>query len=494
MLAGILARWCGRPRRSHVRAEAMVEYALIAASVAFVAVAGWSVLRDHEVEYFSALPMQPTPPSAPGALLHPTAIEATNCTPNPLQFGQHLVCSVPRVFDTLSNPADRSSPLGTITWFMDGTPIAGGACALTPLAADSSTCAGMLSMSLTLSDPNLADSTHQVWAAYTQPTTNHLPSTGASFSLFIQRWLLVPGFGTNLCANSINGQPDSVEVGHPITCSARLIDLAPELGNSQGLTWEASTAGQGRGVFTCATTGDLSLLWNNACAPATTWTCAPAVTDCTVVYHRLNNVGSPIGAQNDTLHVHGHGLDLIANLRVTVPAAHGSATWATCERTPTGSFQVQARQTKFAATTSKSLTENSVTCTAYVVDVDPNSALDCTQSPLACSPPGTNPDANTAFAPLGNITWTSPALRAPGTCQLTELSLTLVPLAQAQGLAPGQVNSVSSCSVVLGLVGVGNNNEGPGNGQDAVLTVTYNDSSQHNGSTYEFQLRLNQSS
>src|SRR5437764_68138 len=102
VLAGLLTRWFGGLRRPRARADAMVEYALIAASVAFVAVAGWSVLRDHEIEYFGGLPMQPAPPSAPGALLHPTRIDPTNCTPNPLQFGQKLVCSVPHVFDLLS--------------------------------------------------------------------------------------------------------------------------------------------------------------------------------------------------------------------------------------------------------------------------------------------------------------------------------------------------------------------------------------------------------
>jgi hypothetical protein len=473
----------------------MVEYALIAASVAFVAVAGWSVLRDHEVAYFGSLPVQATPASAPGALLHPTAIEPPNCTSNRLLLGEKLNCSFPRVFDVLSNPADRSAPLGTITWFIDGVPIPDGTCALQALTADSSTCGTGL-MPLTLANASLADNWHQVWAAYTSPTTNHLPSTGSQFRLFIQRWQLFPGFGSHLCSNLVTGQLDRVEIGHPITCSARIVDLAPELPNTEGFTWEAS-GNRGRGVFTCATNGDLSLLWNKGCAPAATWTCDPRATDCTVVYHRLNDSDGPIGVQTDTVRIVGHGLDKTMPVRIELPVAHGSAIWARCEQMPTGTFQVQARQTTFVATETGEVKNTSLSCTAYVVDVDPNSALDCTQAPLACSAPGANPDANTAFAPLGNVTWDSPALQAPQSCPLKEESLTSVPLAQVQGVAPGQVDSVASCSVLLtfqssnpGGSSGGSSNTGEGNGEDVILTVTYTGSSQHTGSPYQVHLRL----
>jgi hypothetical protein len=190
-------------------------------------------------------------------------------------------------------------------------------------------------------------------------------------------------------------------------------------------------------------------------------------------------------------------LDKTMPVRIELPVAHGSAIWARCEQMPTGTFQVQARQTTFVATETGEVKNTSLSCTAYVVDVDPNSALDCTQAPLACSAPGANPDANTAFAPLGNVTWDSPALQAPQSCPLKEESLTSVPLAQVQGVAPGQVDSVASCSVLLtfqssnpGGSSGGSSNTGEGNGEDVILTVTYTGSSQHTGSPYQVHLRL----
>jgi hypothetical protein len=507
VLAGILAgwaRWC--TRRGAARAEGMVEYALIAASVAFVAVAGWSVLRDHEVAYFGSLPVQATPASAPGALLHPTAIEPTTCRlspPSVLLFGDPLDCNVPRVFDTLSNPADRSAPLGTITWFIDGDPI--GACALATLTAESSTCQqGRISLSVT--DTRLADHPHQVWAAYTAPTSNHLPSTGSQFSLFIQRWLLSPKFGAYLCQNLVTGGADTVEEGHPITCAVHVIDLTtrvPSAGTSVHWSADNSAPSNGLGLFTCASGGDPALfgitLWNPACSPRGTIDCVTDTNgECSVIYHRLNNAISRIGLpQPDTLTVWVSRPTLTRAVTVTGAAPHPIAMWQQCAPTAGNAniqdHQVVERKARFSASGTIEVqgTTVSLRCTVFVIDADSNIVLDCVgPSSPACSSPGTNPDAYAAFPPIGNVTWTSSSLAGSKTCQLSSIDVQALPFATpAPAQAPGQIASAASCPPVdITLAGSGTN-LGDGNSDQAVLTVRYSGPT-HRPSSFDVQVQF----
>src|SRR5438067_5911235 len=112
----MLARFFRSLLSGRQRSQGLVEYGVIAASVAFVGVAGFNALSGAQKAYLTDFPKNEPVPSAPGALLHLTSVDTPVCTPaTPTKIATPIFCTA-SVHDMFSNPTDRNPPWGTIDW------------------------------------------------------------------------------------------------------------------------------------------------------------------------------------------------------------------------------------------------------------------------------------------------------------------------------------------------------------------------------------------
>ncbi len=302
------------------RAQGLVEYGLIAATVALVGAAGLNALTTAQKNYFTDLPMNPPAPSAPGALLHPTNVDAPVCPQAPtVAIGQPIVCNAPVVRDTFSNASGRNPPWGTITLHMDTDPTVLATCILGhPPSGSLNTCGSNLSWTPT--DTSLAGSTHTLSLWYglgrgyvpgypplPDPESNHVASISSSLSITFLQYQFN---GVPQCQNGSGN--NHVEVGSPIRCTAAIYDTSTMGPPSVpvAVTWTAvNDPGNGTGspYLSCSTGGNVanfgSMIWSNpatpACSPGSTLTCmTDASGACSVVFRRVRALmgASPLTA------------------------------------------------------------------------------------------------------------------------------------------------------------------------------------------------------
>jgi hypothetical protein len=463
----------GRLRRllgARQRSQGLVEYGLVAATVAFVGVASLGFLTSRQKEYLSGLPLDPPAPSAPGALLHPTSVIPPSCVPpSPVVVGTPITCAAPTVKDIFSNPVDQKPPWGTVRLYLDSTtttPL--GTCVLPHIASGGqNTCASTLSWT---PDPSLAGTPHQLILRYEQPESNHVGSTSSPASItFLPQLEFVP---TPQCDNPFfpKFQVNWVEIGHPLICVVNVKNAATHLPLSGvDITWTADVlASTGVPLLSCYTGGDpalfASLVWDSpptpACAPSSTLTCTTDASGrCRVVYRRLRDLtgtamSGPVGA---------HSLALTAfsglvpgpavSLTVSPPGVgetppnptpeHPSLTFVRCLDTA-GVVQttMNVRKGHFPVTDHINVASGTtLTCSATVIDLDANPALDCdSSSPWSCSG---NPDTMDAHAPLGTILWDWPGGPPNLFCELQRLDS----LGPSASMAPHQTPFASGCDI-----------------------------------------------
>jgi hypothetical protein len=409
---------------------------MVAAAVAFVGVASLHAVTSAQKSYFTGLPLDPPAPSAPGALLHPVSVDAVSCSPNPWMLGTPLTCSNPTVHDIFSNASDRNPPLGALDWYLGTTLIA--TCSLAPTSRSESTCTPPSFGPPT--DSALANTTQHVTVVYENASSNHFaPAPSPQFALAIFFHLQFTAPATK-CVNPFTQfPPDNVEIGHPTVCTATVFNLTqgqPAVG--EPVMWTADRASMtGEPFLSChaSTANYAQMIWNNpSCAPGPQLTC---ITDnsgqCQIVYRRLrdltgNTETGPVGLHSLQLSAAGGAATFATDVQVITPATHPhpSTTLISCTGAASASINpstIPIRKGRFRTNASIDVAgpTATLTCSAVVIDTDPNAAMDCDSvSPWSCSG---NVDQYDAHAPLGTITWDWPG-RLPAdvnTCVLNRL-------------------------------------------------------------------------
>src|SRR5437870_4223768 len=168
----MFARIVSRFLKGRQRSQGLVEYGVIAASMAFVGVAGFNALSGAQKAYLTEFPKNGDVPAAPGALLHPVQLDPLACNPPTVTLNSPITCNVPNVYDNFNNPTDRNPPLGYLDFYLDGN-IWISACALAAKTSTSSAC-GISTLSWTPTDAALATGTpHSIQVKYEMETSNH---------------------------------------------------------------------------------------------------------------------------------------------------------------------------------------------------------------------------------------------------------------------------------------------------------------------------------
>jgi hypothetical protein len=426
------------------RAQGLVEYGLIALTVAIVGATGLNILTTAQKNYFTDLPMNPPAPSAPGALLHPTSVDAPQCSPSPnVALGSPIVCAAPTVHDIFSNASDRKPPWGTITLHLDADPTPLATCILPHATSGSqNVCASTLTWTPT--DAALAGTTHTLSLKYgfgagyvpgypplPDPESNHVSSASTSFSITFLRYQFN---GVPQCGSGSN----QVEVGSPISCSAAVYDLTT-MGPAVNVpvTWAAIDDpgnGTGTALLSCSTGGITanfaSMIWNNpptpSCQPAGTLTCTTnSAGVCSVIFRRVRTLmgAAPLTAGYQDLTVSvvnggsltsgtaawpSHAISItnaasphktLASLRCT---SSGSSPNVTVQPPGTTVFNAHAALVWTSDVTIVGNT-GSVSCNPTVIDIDPAPALDCYAASPWCDIGAANPDQHDSHAPVGTV-------------------------------------------------------------------------------------------
>ena len=239
--------WLWLKRGVRQAGQGLVEYGLIVASVAFVGAVAFNALADAQKDYLQEFPKNATPPSAPGALIHPTSVDPATCMPNPWTLGAPLSCTDPGVVrDTFSNPTDRNPPWGILRWYIGTTPI--GSCTLpsTPTGTFN-----QCTPSPPIAPPNIvawAGTTQPVTVHYESPASNHIVSSSPLTTCPAPPPLPLPGGWPPTClyilpqlafASALPEDPpacfrdgqahtaNTQAVGKPLTCTAKVVNLEP---------------------------------------------------------------------------------------------------------------------------------------------------------------------------------------------------------------------------------------------------------------------------
>ncbi|HLZ30581.1 MAG TPA: hypothetical protein VKV73_24965 [Chloroflexota bacterium] len=348
----------------------MVEYALITACLAIVGIAGFNALAEAQRGYLANFPVNQAPPTAPGALLHPTSIDPPSCLQNglplanPVLLGAPITCTT-TVHDTYSNPYERDPPQGTIDWLLDGAqipsssppcnvvalpavppyPAADSRCTApaftwTPGASPGPTPAALISGSHTLvakfgrsclNPPNTCgDPTNELLTSF------HLTSSTAPISLTFSANI---GW-TVACKNEITTEtfplPIHAELGQPVTCTATVNDnntgTPVPVPNGTAVQWSTVNGGAGPdagvGIFTCSSPYDIRNDAVNCPQPqlvmsgTASFTCytVGATGTCAVVYRRIyDSLLGGVGASPT--------LTLTTALAANPPLLQGSSTY-----------------------------------------------------------------------------------------------------------------------------------------------------------------------
>jgi hypothetical protein len=488
-------------RRQH--GQGVVEYGLIAASLAFVGAVGFNALAGNEKTYLQNFPKNGPVPAAPGSLLHPTQISALTCSspswPN-VVINDTITCNTPTVTDVFSNPSDLHSPGGVINYYRSASPpVVVASCTLAPVTGSTSRCPSA-SVAWAVTDASLADGSGRTLVAQYEvvgPTaTNHLGAATNTVSFIVEPLLkftaAAPGFGvpppapphgflnpnTDYCINydtSLSDMPNNVEVGHPLLCTVQVTDLTHGGWYAgQPVTWKANSGSGNQDFLSCNTASGTNLapmFTLNQCPASPSLQCTTDTNGkCSVVYRRLNTPSAKVVdaiTTTSTLTISALGQSA-TNPAVNVHAAapHNATVLINCgaPKTPNVTFpppgSAALRQAIFNVTSAVNvhIPPASVTCTATAIDTDANTALDCYAGPPAGCVVKTNPDQHNAHPPVGQITWTwGGQVGPPPTCWLFQVGNF------AGYQAPGQTPFASSCQNTL--------NFSPGG--DTTLTASY---------------------
>jgi Flp pilus assembly pilin Flp len=250
------------------RGQDMLEYGLIAAAVAFVALVGFNALGAAQQAYWTGVSanLNPPPPGQ-GNFIHPTStvISGSGCVSGTTFYvNQQLSCTA-TITDVFTSGAN--TPLGTLTWTLDGAPFR------TPCTMTNYTANPFWTCPLTYTWPVAAVGTHVLSASYT-PSDNHAPSVQAPPGLTF----IILGLNFNFTCNnpwnqSLGTAPPaasiSVAVGEPLFCTLTVTD---NLGNPgpTGLAVNVTAApGAGIPYFACYTDDDPTSAGQHSAADAT---------------------------------------------------------------------------------------------------------------------------------------------------------------------------------------------------------------------------------
>jgi hypothetical protein len=451
------------------RGQGLVEYGLIAACLAFVGIAGFNALADAQRGYLATFPRNAVPPSAPGALQHPTSIDLPACVPPgpTIKVGTSITCTATVHDIYVSNPPDPKPPWGTIYFLLDGGIL--NICALPHINTGSAN-----SCSLTWKPVNSDVGNHTLVVAYMMPESNHLvgsPSTPLPLKLVYNViWTTPPTCVNEVAPGLPTGQ---VEIGHPFNCSAKILDGSlsgnPPFAN-RPISWSTLNGpGQtGVGIFTCA--GNYAQIWSSMCpppsytGPTTSFTCTTDTSGtCSVIYRRIYD--SNLQGVNNALPLTVAALDAVLGdvksyavrivPQIASDSVHPSAVVALCTDPadsgapqngpmPFGNVPAQFQGTHDIDVTGGTGSA-SISCTATVYDASANNPAADTAA---------IPNKDEAHPPLGMVTFKyfdgSSSTTVVATCPLVRSDLAgPPPLQQASGQAP----FVSTCTRVFPLSG-----------------------------------------
>ena len=471
-----------RCRAQRQAGQDLVEYSLMIVAVALLSAAGFHAITSAQQGYLGGLNVDPPPPTAPGALLHPTSIDTPTCIPgSPLYANQTTQCST-TVRDVYSTVADRMPPWGTVEWLLDGTTSLGVCVMAHPASGSTNTC------TLSYTPPNSAAGRHQLSARYGVTSapgapalqSNHMPSTSLTLNLTVNIIQFTPS-----CVNDEIGGT-AAEIGHPVRCTSIVKQGNPVDGfalvpDGTALTWTATNGGgtTGVGMFTCAITSFNSLthtglpdVFNDhtACPQPQifpvgnpSFTCLTKAGQCSVLYRRLYDSSyGGVGATPPLVLSALFGSYTFAQPNILSPASHGPhPSQGTIFCTVTGQPGVNilnggaiVRNATFPWSQSIDVnyggTSVDLTCTASVFDTDPSPVYDYGVSPGNNS----NPNYADAYPPMGPVTFTQNGTPMGLSCALMRVDL----LAPLPGLvqALGQSPFLSNCTkgiTVAGAVG-----------------------------------------
>ena len=454
------------------RSQNLVEFGLGVAAIAFVALLGFGALGQAQAAYWGAASttFDTPPPQSTNSFLHPTQVDAPQCSPQPAKLGLAFTCSSPTVHDVYSDPSLRTPPGGSIGLFVNGVgPRA--SCLVSASGAAMSSCPNLI---WTPNDSTLLWATVPVTLEYYAMTTNHQPNTSPTLTVtFVPnlQWSF-PSASNPPCVDPLTSTPTlQVSLGHPLLCTVAVVDASnptsPVSFQGAPLTWSTVNGGgppnDGVGIFTCAT-NLLADMFNAGKCPspgnpipkagqATTTCSTDASGNCTIVYRRMFDANSKGVGSQPALTISSPLLSGTASVTlnpIVAPSTlNPSGMYVSCiDKDPLSPhLTVQPvspdptfGNAQFKATNTMQITGapyvTAVQCTALVFDANP------TGNPSVVS--SGSPNQQQAFPPAGNVTFswaTSSTSVTIATCQLTRIDYSAAFPQQAIGQAP----FMSSC-------------------------------------------------
>jgi hypothetical protein len=431
----------GAPRRRQ-QSQGLVEYGMIVTCVAFVAMVGLNFVGHAEEALLGGEPLAAATP-VPGFFLNRTST-VVSCNKSSITVDGNAANNTVNCIATVTDlEASPLVPNGQIVWTLDSNPPT--TCSpLIPASSSSATCTWTHIWSHGEAVPPA--NPHTLTANYLA-STGHRPSNGG-FSFTV---LPKVNF-TWSCTNPwILGAP-YVEVGHPYICSVMLQDAsngnAPYPGVSVSLSSLPAT-GNGVPWFSCFVGNSnpysgAGSITDPACAAAATWTCTTDASgfcakfgQTQFEYRRTyDDMGGMVpfsGPGNDHLTAttivaqpNIHPIRIVQGLAPFHPTGmlakcspNANVVWTDPVTVRNAAMQSDSH---LVSTTGGSLT---VTCTASVMDIDPNTPFDyptCSSGdPRVCLFDDTD-----AFAPLGQVNFAiynemTSTLISTITCQLGHL-------------------------------------------------------------------------
>lgn len=409
-----LADLLRRTLRARQSAQEIIELSLIVAAVAVVGMAGLKVLGTAENGYFVPLQSSLTanPPSSPNDIVHQTNGSIV-CSPTQLLPNHDVSCTI-KLWDAAPTAPKPSDPVGQLQLLVNGTMRA-----QCPLSHDGS--AGAHPFQVTCgpliyhTQPADAGTTLHMQAYFIDGNGGHQPLNPLP-ETFIS--VVQPYNVTVACQNPWVPGPPTVQIGHPIICTANVTDqLTTAAVSNKPVYWTATAANgapnnlgslHGEPLFGCS--AGASYVTQQQCSPlaapgtltisSSTPTC---VTDglgrCSMVYrHNLDDVGFGVAAGDNeaiTAYVDQITGDLHDNagtlpIQITATDQHKTGVLMACNPTaqvtfdpvndvaqaPVPNRSIQATLPTLIGLDATGVASTTVTCSIGVYDADPNSVLD----------------------------------------------------------------------------------------------------------------------
>jgi hypothetical protein len=244
-------------------AQNFVEFGLIVAAVAIVGMLGLQVLGGAEEGYFIPLAsgLAPRAPVGSDDVVHPTTVQIA-CTPTTVIVGNQATCTF-SVSDAWS--VKRAWPRGQVDLYVNDAPT-GTSCSL---VQDTSTGDAALGKCAVTWSPAVANvpsaklAAHYVAndGAHTAPTTDPFQMETVQQQVVIR---FAPSVQPTACWNPValvNGDPEAVEIGHPMYCHLKVTDPqgSPVAGTPIQVSSGLGLSDGGTPFFSCWTNGDQSV-------------------------------------------------------------------------------------------------------------------------------------------------------------------------------------------------------------------------------------------